>query len=192
MLEAGDSHFSPLHSTSLKTHLTGDWMDRTESIVHNMLGAIEAPLYDVGVLSSRGMLPRLDGIPARARAPPAPQTPQCPRLAPLNTPFGRASLHRARRSRRDLTCETFGRRLRPQRRGRDKQRELSGLAQTRDRLPQASRHVGTIFKHQIAEIHATSMKRLSKIKAADDPADGAETGNRRWPRWTGVKWTPST
>jgi len=28
---------------------------------------------------------------------------------------------------------------------------------------------GTIFKHQIAEIHATSMKRLSKIKAADDP-----------------------
>jgi len=32
---------------------------------------------------------------------------------------------------------------------------------------------GTIFTHQIAEIHATSMKRFSKIKAADDPADGA-------------------
>ncbi len=41
-------------------------MDRTESIVRNMLGAIEAPLYDVGVLSNRGMLPGLDGIPASA------------------------------------------------------------------------------------------------------------------------------
>ncbi len=29
-----------------------------------MLGAMEAPLYDVGVLSDRGMLPGLDGIPA--------------------------------------------------------------------------------------------------------------------------------
>ncbi len=29
-------------------------MDRTESIVRNMLGAIEAPLYDVGILSDRG------------------------------------------------------------------------------------------------------------------------------------------
>ncbi len=41
-------------------------MDRTESLVRNMLGAIEAPLYDVGVLSDRGMLPGLDGIPASA------------------------------------------------------------------------------------------------------------------------------
>ena len=32
---------------------------------------------------------------------------------------------------------------------------------------------GTTFKHRIAEVHATSMKRLSKIEAADDPADGA-------------------
>ena len=39
-------------------------MDRTEATVRNMLGAIEAPLYDVGVLSDRGMLPGLDGIPA--------------------------------------------------------------------------------------------------------------------------------
>jgi hypothetical protein len=31
----------------------------------------------------------------------------------------------------------------------------------------------TTFKHRIAEIHATSMKRLSKIEAADDPSDGA-------------------
>ncbi len=31
-----------------------------------MLEAIEAPLYDVGVLSKRGMLPGLDGIPASA------------------------------------------------------------------------------------------------------------------------------
>jgi single-strand DNA-binding protein len=32
---------------------------------------------------------------------------------------------------------------------------------------------GTTFKHRIAEIHAISKKRLSKIEAADDPADGA-------------------
>jgi single-strand DNA-binding protein len=32
---------------------------------------------------------------------------------------------------------------------------------------------GTTFKHCIAEIHATSMKRLSKIETADDPSDGA-------------------
>ena len=33
---------------------------------------------------------------------------------------------------------------------------------------------GTTFKHRIAEVHATSMKRLSKIEAADDPSDGAD------------------
>ena len=41
-------------------------MDRTEQTVSHMLAAIEAPLYDVGVLSSRGMLPGLDAIPASA------------------------------------------------------------------------------------------------------------------------------
>src|SRR5258707_13062648 len=41
-------------------------MDKTESTVRNMLTAIEAPLYDVGVLSDRGMLPGLDGISAAA------------------------------------------------------------------------------------------------------------------------------
>jgi RepB DNA-primase from phage plasmid len=41
-------------------------MDRTESAVRKMLTAIEAPLYDVGVLSDRGMLPGLDSIPAAA------------------------------------------------------------------------------------------------------------------------------
>ncbi len=41
-------------------------MDRTESVVRNMLKAIEAPLYDVGVLSDRGMLPGLDGITGAA------------------------------------------------------------------------------------------------------------------------------
>jgi hypothetical protein len=39
-------------------------MDRTEIIVRNMMKAIEAPLYDIGVLSGRGMFPGLDGIPA--------------------------------------------------------------------------------------------------------------------------------
>lgn len=32
---------------------------------------------------------------------------------------------------------------------------------------------GTPFKHTVAEIHATSMKRLSKVESQDDPADGA-------------------
>ena len=41
-------------------------MDRTEISVRHMLTAIETPLYDVGVLSNRGMLPGLDGIPAEA------------------------------------------------------------------------------------------------------------------------------
>jgi hypothetical protein len=36
-------------------------MDKSESTVRIMLTAIEAPLYDVGVLSERGMLPGLDG-----------------------------------------------------------------------------------------------------------------------------------
>ena len=33
---------------------------------------------------------------------------------------------------------------------------------------------GKLFKHTIAEIHASSMRRLSKVEAADDPADGAD------------------
>ncbi len=33
---------------------------------------------------------------------------------------------------------------------------------------------GEPFKHTIAEIHATGMKRLSKIEAQDDPEDGDE------------------
>jgi single-strand DNA-binding protein len=31
---------------------------------------------------------------------------------------------------------------------------------------------GTTFKHRITEVHATGMKRLSKIEGADDPSDG--------------------
>jgi single-strand DNA-binding protein len=33
---------------------------------------------------------------------------------------------------------------------------------------------GATFKHRIAEIHAISIKRLSKVEAADDPSDGAD------------------
>ena len=33
---------------------------------------------------------------------------------------------------------------------------------------------GTTFKHRIAEVHATRLKRLSKVEAADDPTDGAD------------------
>ena len=39
-------------------------MDQVEITVRKMLTAIEAPLYDIGVLSRRGMLPGLDSIPA--------------------------------------------------------------------------------------------------------------------------------
>jgi hypothetical protein len=41
-------------------------MDRTESAVRKRLAAIEAPLYDIGVQSDRGMLPGLDSVPAAA------------------------------------------------------------------------------------------------------------------------------
>lgn len=41
-------------------------MDRTESTVRKMLTAIEAPLYDIDVLSDRVMLPGLDSIPSAA------------------------------------------------------------------------------------------------------------------------------
>jgi len=41
-------------------------MDKTESTVRNILTAVEAPLYDIGVLSDRGMLPGLESIPAAA------------------------------------------------------------------------------------------------------------------------------
>ena len=33
---------------------------------------------------------------------------------------------------------------------------------------------GKPFKHTIAEIHASSIRRLSKVEAADDPTDGAD------------------
>src|ERR1700749_529349 len=33
---------------------------------------------------------------------------------------------------------------------------------------------GTPFKHRIAEVHAVSMKRLSRIETTDDPSDGAD------------------
>ena len=33
---------------------------------------------------------------------------------------------------------------------------------------------GTRFKHRLPEVHATSMKRLSRVEAADDSSDGAD------------------
>jgi len=41
-------------------------MNRSELAVRSMLQAIEAPLYDLGVLSDRGMLPGLDSLTAEA------------------------------------------------------------------------------------------------------------------------------
>ena len=37
----------------------------------------------------------------------------------------------------------------------------------------------TTFKQRIAEVHAISLKRLSKVEAADDPTDEPTTNNRR-------------
>jgi single-strand DNA-binding protein len=47
---------------------------------------------------------------------------------------------------------------------------LEGILRYREYEEDAN---GTTVRHRIAEIHATRMKRLSKIEAADDPADGA-------------------
>lgn len=55
----------PLPSLN-KQHENRATMDRTEIAVRDMLSAIEGQLYDIGVLSSRGMLPGLDAIRASA------------------------------------------------------------------------------------------------------------------------------
>ncbi|MGA8509020.1 MAG: RepB family DNA primase, partial [Candidatus Sulfotelmatobacter sp.] len=39
-------------------------MDRTLIAVRNMLAALDAPAYDIGILSDRGMLPGLSNLPA--------------------------------------------------------------------------------------------------------------------------------
>jgi len=41
-------------------------MDRTLVAVQKMLGALEAPAYDLGILSDRGMLPGLSNLPAES------------------------------------------------------------------------------------------------------------------------------
>jgi hypothetical protein len=41
-------------------------MDRTLVAVQKMLGALEAPAYDIGILSDRGMLPGLFNLPAES------------------------------------------------------------------------------------------------------------------------------
>ena len=39
-------------------------MDRTLIAVRKMLAALDAPAYDIGILSDRGMLPGLSDLPA--------------------------------------------------------------------------------------------------------------------------------
>ncbi len=41
-------------------------MNRTERAVERMLASLDAPAYDIGVLSERGMLPSLSNLPAEA------------------------------------------------------------------------------------------------------------------------------
>jgi hypothetical protein len=62
----GAVRYAPLLPSQGETNLKDDVDERTGSTVCNMLTAIEAPLYDVGVLSERGMLPGLDGNSAAA------------------------------------------------------------------------------------------------------------------------------
>ena len=47
---------------------------------------------------------------------------------------------------------------------------LEGVFRYREYEEEAN---GTLVRHRVPEIHATRMKPLSKIEAADDPADGA-------------------
>jgi hypothetical protein len=51
-----------LHNFAMPKALPLEGRALTESTVRNMLTAIEAPLYDIGVLSERGMLPGLNGM----------------------------------------------------------------------------------------------------------------------------------
>jgi hypothetical protein len=51
---------------------------------------------------------------------------------------------------------------------------------------------GTTFKHRIAEIHATSMKRLSKIEPMMIPQTEPATSNRPGSEWMRQKTVPST
>ncbi len=117
-------------------------MDRTESIVRNMLAAIEAPLYDVGVLNDRGMLPGLDGIPplwcsnasrSSNTAMPAARTSTSALRASIASPC--STIWTRPHSRDFRQTASF---LAPWSRPAV---ELSSLAQTRDSLPQASRHL---------------------------------------------------
>jgi hypothetical protein len=50
---------------------------------------------------------------------------------------------------------------------------IAGISNSTARLANVSESEKTTFKHRIAEVHAISMKRLSKVEAADDPSDGA-------------------
>ena len=47
---------------------------------------------------------------------------------------------------------------------------LEGILRYRDYQEEVH---GLTVKHWVAEIHASSIKRLSKVEAADDPSDGA-------------------
>ena len=103
-------------------------MDRAEMTVRNMLAAVEAPIYDIGVLSERSTLPGLDNIPAAA---------VLERLPLLKYRNAHGSHIYIRPS------------------GEHRFTVLDDLNET-----------------TLAEIHAIRIKRLSKIEAADDPADG--------------------
>jgi hypothetical protein len=62
--EIGAGSFPSPAPFSRQQHVKVNGMDRAEITVRNVLTAIEPPLYDIGVLSDRGMLPGLDGISA--------------------------------------------------------------------------------------------------------------------------------
>ena len=61
-------------------------MDLTRNAVERMLAALDAPAYDLGVRSERGMLPGLANHPAQTCSCPhsSPEGPQCAERAHLH------------------------------------------------------------------------------------------------------------
>ena len=51
-------------ATSIPKEEPGAAMDKTEQAIRRTLAAIDAPLYDIGILNERGMYPRMDGLTA--------------------------------------------------------------------------------------------------------------------------------
>ena len=119
-------------------------MDRAEITVRNMLTAVEAPLYDIGVPEQPGDAPRSRRhTRLRGDHPPCvPQVSQRARFAYIHSPF-RTNIASpcSTISPRPRSYVALGRRLQSLRRGRDKCRQLPGLAEASCRLSKTHRNL---------------------------------------------------